>query len=137
MKALFIFCREFGYNPTIKTLEEASDEVSPGRYENVQVAFLQVEQEDVERDKEVEKKLLKNLKWICGKNNVRTVILHSFAHLSESKAEPAFTQSMFNRVEERMKNAGYTVHQTPFGYFLDLKLDAPGFSLARVFNNIT
>jgi len=35
-----------------------------------------------------------------------------------------------------MKNAGYTVHQTPFGYFLDLQIDAPGFSLARVFKNI-
>jgi len=135
MKALFIYCKEFAYTPIVKTIEGASNNNTSSRHENVQVAFLQVEQEDVERDKEVEKKLVKNLKWICGKNQVKTVILHSFAHLSESKAEPEFTQLFFNRVEERMKNSGYKVHQTPFGYFLDLQLNAPGFSLARVFKS--
>jgi len=35
-----------------------------------------------------------------------------------------------------MMNAGYKVNQTPFGYFLDLQVDAPGHSLARVFKNI-
>ena len=135
MKALFIYCKEFAYTPTVKTIEGASNNNTSSRHENVQVAFLQVEQEDVERDKDVEKKLVKNMKWICGKNQVKTVILHSFAHLSESKAEPEFTQLFFNRVEERMKNSGYKVHQTPFGYFLDLQLNAPGFSQARVFKS--
>jgi len=80
--------------------------------------------------------LVKNLKWICGKNQVKEVVLHSFAHLSDSKAETDFTKHFFDRVEERMKNAGYEVHQTPFGYFLDLQVDAPGFSLTRVFKDI-
>ena len=100
------------------------------------MAFLQAEAEDVEREKDIEKKLIKNLKWICGKNNVRTIILHSFAHLSDSKAEPAFTQQFFNGIQERLRNSSYEVHQTPFGYFLDLQLSAPGFSLARVFKNL-
>jgi len=136
MKALYIYCKEFAYNPTIKTLDGVSENVTPARFENVQVAFLQAEHEDADREKEVEKKLVKNLKWICGKNNVKHIILHSFAHLSESKAEPDFTKLIFSRVEERLRNSGYVVHQTPFGYFLDLQLNAPGFSLARVFKNL-
>lgn len=136
MKLLLIYCTKFGYTPSVKTIEDAEDHVAPGDYENIQTAFIQVEKEDVERDKEVEKKLVKNLKWVCGKNESKTVMLHSFAHLSESKADPGFTRTFFDRVEERMKNAGYTVHQTPFGYFLDLRVEAPGFSLARVFKDI-
>jgi hypothetical protein len=136
MKILFIYCKNFGYTPTIKTVDAAPDNNMPAKYENVQVAFIQVEQEDVERANEVEKKLVKNLKWICGKNESKTVILHSFAHLSDSKAEPDFTKQLLNRAEERMVNAGYIVHQTPFGYFLDLHVDAPGFSLARIFKSI-
>ena len=101
----------------------------------MQAAFLQVEEQDEEREGEVVKKLLKNLKWVCGKNNTRKVVLHSFAHLSESKANPEFTMLLFNRIEERLKNAGYEVEQTPFGYFLDLQVDAPGFSLARIFKS--
>lgn len=136
MKLLLIYCKKFGYTPTVKTLEDAVEHVSSEAFENIQTAFIQVEEEDTANEKEVEKKLVKNLKWICGKNNCKEIVLHSFAHLSESKAEPSFTQAFFNRVDERMKNAGYSVHQTPFGYFLDLQVDAPGFSLARVFKNI-
>jgi len=136
MKALLIYCSKFGYTPTIKTVESASDDPDPKEFENIQTAFIQVEQEDMEKEKEVEKKLVKNLKWICGKNNSKELILHSFAHLSESKADPGFTGTFFDRVEERMSNAGYVVHQTPFGYFLDLRVEAPGFSLARVFKDL-
>lgn len=135
MKLLLIYCKNFGYTPTVKTVDNAPENSLPAHYENVQTAFIHVEQKDVENDKEVEKKLVKNLKWICGKNQVKKVVLHSFAHLSESKAEPDFTKLLLNRVEERMKNAGYEVHQTPFGYFLDLNLNAPGDSLARVFKS--
>jgi len=136
MKLLLVYCKKFAYIPTIKTLENVSENVLPEQYENVQVAFIQVEKEDEGRESDVEKKLVKNLKWICGKNNVNRVVLHSFAHLSESKADPEFTKLLFERTEERMVNAGFTISQTPFGYFLDLQVDAPGFSLARVFKNI-
>ncbi len=136
MKLLLIYCKKFGYTPTIRNVDNAPENNMPAQYVNVQVAFIHIEQEDIERDKEVEKKLVKNLKWICGKNQVNNIILHSFAHLSESKAEPDFTKQLLNKVEERMMNAGYKVNQTPFGYFLDLQVDAPGHSLARVFKNI-
>ena len=136
MKLLLIYCSKFGYTPTVKTLANDSDPARSGDYENIQTAFIQVEDMDAEDEKAVENKLVKNLKWICGKNQTREIILHSFAHLSESKADPDFTKAFFDKVEERMKNAGYTVHQTPFGYFHDLRIEAPGFSLARVFKNI-
>lgn len=136
MKLLLIYCSDFGYHPAIKTLESADDTVCDQNYKNIQVAFIQAEAEDEGREKDVEKKLVKNLKWICGKNNSKEIVLHSFAHLSESKADPEFTKAFFSKVQARMENAGYTVHQTPFGYFLDLKLDAPGYSLARVFKSL-
>ena len=79
--------------------------------------------------------MVKNLKWAAKKNNTRYVILHSFAHLSESKADPHFTKELFDRVEARMKNADYDCDQTPFGYFLDLEVKAPGVSQARIFKS--
>jgi len=135
MKVLMIYCKSFGYNPTVKTLEMADENEVAASYENVQTAFIQVEAEDVEKEAQVSKKLLKNLKWVCGKNKTRKVILHSFAHLSESKADPEFTKRIFDSVQERLEKVDYEVHQTPFGYFLDLQVDAPGFSLARVFKS--
>lgn len=136
MKLLMIYMTNFSFNPTIKTVESAEDFSEEKEYKNIQAAFIQVEKEDEENETAVKKKLLKNLKWIAGKNSTRKIILHSFAHLSESKADPEFTKSLLNNIDERLTNSGFEVEQTPFGYFLDLKVDAPGYSLARVFKNI-
>jgi len=42
---------------------------------------------------------------------------------------------LLDKVEARLMNAGFDVAQTPWGDFLDLDLQAPGFSLARVFKS--
>ncbi len=131
-----IYMDNFSYKPTIKTIETMQDFTEEVSFEKVQAAFIQVEEKDVDNESSVKKKLLKNLKWIAGKNGTKHIILHSFAHLSESKAEPEFTKAIFDNIEERLTNSGFKVEQTPFGYFLDLKVDAPGFSLARVFKDL-
>ncbi len=133
MKLLMIYCNRFSYLPKIKTLENFPDIPEGKTYQNVLVAFIQMEEKDLELPGKTETKLVKNLKWGAKKNDSRHVILHSFAHLSTSKAPPAETKEMFDRVEARLQNAGYTVAQTPFGYFLDLEVEAPGRSAARIF----
>jgi len=137
MKILMIFCNTFAYNPTIKTLENFENHCEPKEFENVLVGFIQGEAEDEEKDAaKLEKTLVKNLKWGAGKNNTKNIILHSFAHLSDSKASPEFTKKIFDLAQARLENAEYVTEQTPFGYFLDLKVDAPGFSQARMFKSI-
>ncbi len=136
MKLLMIYMNGFKYSPTVKTIESVPDVNESKEFKNVQAAFIQVEEADKENEVSVKKKLIKNLKWICGKNSTKKIILHSFAHLSESKADPEFTKKIFDNVNERLTNSGFEVVQTPFGYFLDLEIEAPGYSLARVFKDL-
>jgi hypothetical protein len=135
MKLLMIYCSRFAYKPTVKVLEDADDALEAMEYDNILTAFIQAEAEDEDNLAGVEKKLVKNLKWAAGKNNTRKVMLHSFAHLSDSKASPEFTIELFKKAEERLKNAEYETFMTPFGYFLDLDMQAPGYSLARIFKS--
>ena len=137
MKVLVMYVNEFSYFPAEKNLEEAAI-VSEGKsFSNTIVAFIQVEAEDETKDvASREKKLVNHLKWTARKNNTKRVVLHSFAHLSDSKAGIAFTRELFNLAEKRLQNAGFETAQTPFGYFLDLKIDAPGFSLARIWASL-
>ena len=128
-----IFAEEFGYQTNTKTLEIVEQYQEANKIENVLVGFIQVEKEDEEKMDKVETKLIKNLKWAAKKNNTNRILLHSFAHLSLSKANPESTQKIFNNAEKRLEDSGYEISQTPFGYFLDLDLKAPGWSLARVF----
>lgn len=132
-----MFVDEFSYFPRLKNLENAEEVVEGKQFSKAILSFIQVEQSDEEIDiKSREKKLVNHLKWVARKNETNSIILHSFAHLSESKASPDFTKKLFNMAEKRLQNGGYSTAQTPFGYFLDLNIKAPGFSLARIWANL-
>ncbi|PKP33623.1 MAG: hypothetical protein CVU00_10670 [Bacteroidetes bacterium HGW-Bacteroidetes-17] len=135
MKLLMIYCIEFGYTPRIKTLDEAETLTDTKIFKDVLVAFIQAEEVDEADLVGTETKLVKNLKWAAKKNETKNVLLHSFAHLSESKAGPEFTKELFDKTEARMKNADYGCDQTAFGYFMDLNVQAPGYSQARIFKS--
>ncbi len=137
MKVLVMYVNEFGYEPAEKNLDFAEEVTEGATFNDAILAFIQVEQKDEEKDVQSrEKKLVNHLKWTARKNNTKKVILHSFAHLSESKASVNFTHELFNLAEKRLKNADFETAQTPFGYFLNLKIDAPGYSLARIWADL-
>ena len=133
MKVLVMFVDEFAYKPAQKNLETAVEVKEGATFKNSVLAFIQVEETDETYDLQSrEKKLVNHLKWTARKNSCNSVILHSFAHLAESRASAEFTKSIFDLAEKRLKNAGFETAQTPFGYFLDLEIKAPGYSLARI-----
>ncbi len=133
MKVLVFYTKSFSYHPATKNLDEVPDPGGDRTFNDCLLAFIQVEEADEEKDlKSREKKLVNHLKWAARKNNTQCVILHSFAHISYSKATVEFTKAVFDAAQSRLENAGYHVSQTPFGYFLDLNIEAPGYSLARI-----
>lgn len=133
MKLLMIYAGRFAYRTRIKNLDFVATRPEENKIENALVGFIQVEKADEDDIFKVETKLIKNLKWAAKKNDTQKIVLHSFAHLSMSKADEKITQALFDRSQARLQNAGYESFQTPFGYFLDLDIQAPGLSLARVF----
>ncbi len=136
MKLLIIYANKFGYKTSNKGLENAETIDEESLYTNSLVGFIHFEEKDEENLSSVETKMIKQLKWAARKNETEKIILHSFAHLSNSKGSPELTKQLFNSAEERLKNSGYEVSQTPFGYFLDLNVQAPGHSFARLFKDI-
>jgi len=133
VKLLMIYADKFAYKTSVKNLESASTRDEEKIIENALLGFIHVELKDEENLSAIETKLIKNVKWAARKNETNTVVLHSFAHLAESKADPEVTKQLLDNAESRLINAGYITHQTPFGYFLDLDIKAPGHSFARLF----
>ncbi|TLX75596.1 hypothetical protein E9993_08530 [Labilibacter sediminis] len=137
MKVLVFYVNSFSYKPKVKNLESAPDPGEGKTINSAILAFIQIEEDDEEKDiLSREKKLVNHLKWTARKNNTTNMILHSFAHLAESKASADYTKDIFDACEKRLANGGFKVDQTPFGYFLDLKIDAPGSSLARIWASL-
>ena len=136
MRLLMIYADLFSYKPAAKAIETADKQAKPASLKKTLVGFIHLETKDEENLSSIETKLIKNLKWAARKNDTNTIVLHSFAHLAEGKANPDAAKQLLDNAESRLKNAGYETLQTPFGYFLDLDIQAPGHSFSRLFKEI-
>jgi len=132
MRVLFWYCDHFDWVPAFQALPDAAA-ADPAENENCVVAFIHIEPDDTEPGSSAETKLVKNAKWLARKWKITNIILHSFTHLGEEKAEAGAARALLDRTQNRLESAGYSVTQTPYGYFLDLTIQAKGHPLARVF----
>ena len=128
-----IYSDRFAYIPADKALSNEPDSNEGDEIKDAVIGLIHAETVDEKDPGRVEKKLIKNLKWGARKNDTQRIVLHSFSHLAETKADADFTRELLGRASQRLAKAGYDVWQTPFGYFLDLDLQAPGRSTARIF----
>lgn len=133
MKLLMFYTREWWYKTASKTLETAPDIEIEEAMPNAVVIFFHSEAEDEEKYGSVCEKFVKNVKWLAGKFSTKNVVLHSFNHLSHSKSSPEIAKRLLDDVIIRLERTGYTVMQTPFGYFNEFKMHVAGDSLAKVF----
>jgi sugar phosphate isomerase/epimerase len=129
------FTHDWWYRTASKSLPDVPDVEKEESLEKGVVVFFHAEAGDEERRESVLKKFVKNTKWIAGKFGTRKVVLHSFNHLSDSKASPDWTHRLLEEVVERLERTGYTVMVTPFGYFNEFRMHVAGESLAKVFKS--
>ena len=133
MKVLSFYTNNFSYTLGEPNIESPIVVDKESNFSEAIVAFIHVEESDeAETLRSREKKLTNHLKWVARKNNTQNIVLHSFAHLSNSKASLDFTKQLLDDCQQRLKNGDYNTYQTPFGYFLNLNMEAPGFSMARI-----
>jgi len=133
VKLLMLYVERFAWRTAQKALESAPEIDARETVADALVGLIHAEPGDAEDPGRVEKKLIKNLKWAARKNESRRIVLHSFSHLAEEKADPEFARELLEGARKRLQGAGYEALQTPFGYFLDLDIAAPGRSTARIF----
>lgn len=74
----------------------------------------------------------KKNKWLARKFSAQTVVLHSFNHLSTSKADPEFAEKMRAEIRRRLEAVDFEVGETPLGYLNEWSIHVAGDSLAKV-----
>jgi len=127
------YAPSFWFRTHEKTLEQSPDMDIEGSAEKSVVVFYQAEAGDTNEESGVATKLVKNIKWLAGKFGTKNVVLHSFGHLSLSKAPPDLTARLIGEAKARLTRSGFTIVETPFGYLNEWKLHVAGDSLAKVF----
>ncbi|RME42188.1 MAG: hypothetical protein D6791_18345 [Chloroflexi bacterium] len=135
MRILTFLARSFAWQPFSQTLPDAPP-AEAGAVTDAVVAFLHVDARDETQRSRVFRHTLKHLKWLANKKKFKTIVLHSFTHLGAENADPVFAQTFFDDLAERLRDTGYRVEITPFGYFCSWQLDVYGESLAKVYKAI-
>ncbi|MFZ2360016.1 MAG: threonyl-tRNA synthetase editing domain-containing protein [Anaerolineae bacterium] len=136
MKLLTFQAKRFWWRSYSKTLEEVEDVAVEQEVFDAVVAFYQIEAADAAERASVFRQTLKHLKWLANKREMRTIVLHSFTHLGGENAEPAFAQALIEELAARLRETGYSVWITPFGYFNEWDLSVYGESMAKVWKQI-
>lgn len=136
MKLLMFQARRFRFKSFRKTVPESADRDTEEEVEDVAVIFVHAEAEDEPRRDKVLSTALRNIRWLANKRKLKNVALHSFTHLSTSKAEAEFARRFLEGLADRLRAAGYGVTLTPFGYTCEWDLSVYGESLAKVFKAI-
>ena len=136
MKLLMFLSKEFTFRPFEKTLPEAEDSSSEVHVSEAAVVFVHSEPQDEADLAGLETKFVKNVKWIAGKRGFKNVVLHSFTHLAVASASPQFAEAFLQNAAARLRNTGYQVTLTPFGWVCEWDLSVYGESLAKVFKSL-
>lgn len=138
MKLLCFQAKRFRWKTHSKTLPEVPDrEIEEEASESV-VVFIHAEASDEleERKMSILRQALKHVKWLANKRTLKNIVIHSFTHLGGQTASPDSAESFINSLAERLREAGYQVWITPFGYFCEWDLSVYGESLAKVWKEI-
>lgn len=138
MKLLCFQAKRFRWKTHAKTLPEVADLSVEAEVLETVVALIHAESSDADpaRSLSVQRQALKHLKWLANKREFKNIVLHSFTHLGGNTAEPAFAEAFIAALAERLRDAGYQVWTTPFGYFCEWDLNVYGESLAKVWKEI-
>ncbi len=138
MKLLLLHCDSFEYEvrqEAVKNPEPVGDN-RVGKFDNVLVAFCTIEKEDESNPHEVERKAAESIAEVARSVKVNRVLIYPYAHLSSSLAAPSVAIPVLQQSTEILKEMGFEVHRSPFGYYKSFSLHCLGHPLSELSRTI-
>lgn len=134
MRALFWHLSYFKSTVTEKgrspLVEEKGDGVTEA--ENCMLVLVAVEKKDEQNPVEILQKFVNFIEQHSLQIGVKTVVLHPFAHLFAELARPEVAVDLLKHAENKLREMGFEVYRTPFGWFNELEIKAKGHPISRV-----
>jgi hypothetical protein len=138
VKLLCFQAKRFRWKTHSKTLAEVPDQNVEESVTDAVIVFVHAETSDLDSQRvgSVRRQTLRHIKWLANKRDFKNIVIHSFTHLGGETATPAPAQSLLEAIAARLRETGYQVWITPFGYFCEWDLSVYGESLAKVWKEI-
>lgn len=138
MKLLCFQAKRFHWRTHSKTIESVPDVNVDEEVADSVVVFLHAETSDeaADRKSSILRQAVKHVKWLANKRKLKNIVIHSFTHLGGDSASPTAANSCIGALDARLRESGYQVWITPFGYLCEWDLSVHGESLAKVWKEI-
>lgn len=139
MRLLLLHCEYFEYSvreQAIKNPEKLDDASKGGRFENTLVAFCTLEKEDEPNPNEVVEKATVSIAEVADSIHTNHLLVYPYAHLSSSLASRDTAISMLEGLTTVLREKGYDVHRSPFGYYKSFNLGCLGHPLSELSRTI-
>jgi|YelNatPaOPRAMG01_1025707.scaffolds.fasta_scaffold18356_1 threonyl-tRNA synthetase len=140
MQLLILHCDYFKYEVVEKTSisEDIPVDKRMGKVnESVLVVFVCSERDDEKKPEIIVEKAVNEIEDIVRRVKPRSIVLHSFAHLSSSLANPRFAKEIYDRLYSILYLKGYQVFKTPFGWRDSFELKVKSHPVSKVSRKIT
>ncbi len=138
MRLLLLHCDSFEYEvrqEAVKNPEPIVDN-RVGKFDNILVAFCTIEKEDGSNPNEVVKKAAESIAEVARSVKVNRVLIYPYSHLSSSLAAPSVAIPVLQQSTEILKEVGFEVHRSPFGYYKSFSLRCFGHPLSELSRTI-
>lgn len=139
MRLLLLHCEYFEYavrEQAVKNPEKLDDASKEGRFENILVAFCTIEKEDEANPDEVVEKTAASIAEVAEKVRAGRLLVYPYAHLSSSLASRDTAISILDGLTTKLREGGYEVHRSPFGYYKSFNLRCLGHPLSELSRTI-
>jgi hypothetical protein len=132
MRLLIWHVDHFASEPTERGRSSVADAQPPSvGVEEALVVFVQAEKADEADPAGVAERAAEAIGRVAAQLKVKTVVLHSFAHLFGELSAPAVAREILDAAQARLEARGLAVSQTAFGWFNRLDMRAKGHPLSR------
>ena len=105
--------------------------------EEALLVLTSVERQDEAHPEAVSSSAVDEVSKLSNQLKTDMVILHPFAHLFAEMSDPETALKVMKLTEEGLRQRGFKVIRTPFGWFNTLDLRAKGHPLSRVARTIS
>lgn len=132
---LLIFHGSLAYKATEPVKISVRDDAEEDEwieFPNCLTAFCAVEASDEGRLSSIKEKAAAEIQLVAERVKVQEIVLYPHAHIFARKlAKPKYAVRMLQALTEELRNRGFSVHQTPFGWYKAFRLECLGHPLAE------
>ncbi|MAG07622.1 threonine--tRNA ligase [Candidatus Pacearchaeota archaeon] len=117
----------------LKSLDLTKEPTEEQEVKDPLVVMTAVEKGD---DKDVLKKLVKEIRDISKQVKAENIVLYPYAHLSSNLGNPKEAQEFLQEAEKMLKKVFKSVTRAPFGYYKEFEIKVKGHPLSELSREI-